>query len=131
MINPIPNNLPGPPLRLRAQALMKRYNGRTIVKNVSIDISNNEIVGLLGPNGAGKTTSFYILVGLIQPNKGAVFLNDKNITKLSIDQRAHLGLGYLPQEASIFRKLTVAENILAVLELRKDLNKRQRLELLA
>ena len=118
------------PTRLRADKLMKRYNARMIVKNVSMEIGSDEIVGLLGPNGAGKTTSFYMLVGLIQPESGAVFLNDNNITNLSIDQRAKLGIGYLPQEASIFRKLTVAENILAVLELRRGLNRQQRLALL-
>lgn len=118
------------PSRLRAEKLMKAYNSRTIVKDVSMDISSDEIVGLLGPNGAGKTTSFYMLVGLVQPNSGAVLLDGHDITLLPIDQRAKLGIGYLPQEASIFRKLTVAENILAVLELRKRLSRPQRLEIL-
>ena len=116
--------------RLRAEKLMKTYHSRAIVKDVSMDISSDEIVGLLGPNGAGKTTSFYMLVGLIQPDSGNVFMGDQNITRLPIDQRANLGIGYLPQEASIFRKLTVAENILAVLELRKGLSRAQRLEIL-
>lgn len=118
------------PSRFRAEKLMKAYDSRVIVKDVSVDISSEEIVGLLGPNGAGKTTSFYMLVGLIQPDRGAVFLDGHDITLLPIDRRAHLGIGYLPQEASIFRKLTVAENILAVLELRKTLSRGQRLEAL-
>jgi len=122
-----PNTIPS---RLRAEKLMKAYDSHVIVKDVSMDISSDEIVGLLGPNGAGKTTSFYILVGLIQPDNGAVFLDGQDITLLPIDQRANLGIGYLPQEASIFRKLTVAENILAVLELRKEISRGQRLEIL-
>lgn len=118
------------PSRLHAEKLMKAYDSRAIVKDVSMDISSDEIVGLLGPNGAGKTTSFYMLVGLIQPDSGTVFLDGHDITLLPIDQRANLGIGYLPQEASIFRKLTVTENILAVLELRKGLSRGQRLEIL-
>lgn len=114
------------PSRLATKKLMKRYHGRTIVKDVSITVLSSEIIGLLGPNGAGKTTSFYMLVGLVYPDKGNVFLDQQNITGLSLDQRAKLGIGYLPQEASIFRKLSVSDNIMAVLELRKDLNSAQR-----
>src|SRR5262249_1318374 len=93
-------------------------------------LSSTEIVGLLGPNGAGKTTCFYMIVGLIRSDKGKVLLNDKNITDLPMHARARLGIGYLPQEASVFRKLSVAQNIMAILELRKDLNKKQRQDLM-
>ena len=127
MLNSPPPSLPA---QFCAENLMKRYHSRAIVKNVSMKIGSNEIVGLLGPNGAGKTTSFYMLVGLIQPDNGRIFLDNQDITALSIDQRARLGIGYLPQEASIFRKLSVADNILAVLELRKDLTRQERLETL-
>lgn len=96
---------------------MKRYGQRTVVNHVSIEVKQGEIVGLLGPNGAGKTTSFYMVVGLIKPDEGEVFLNETNITDLPMYKRARLGIGYLPQEASIFRKLTVEENIAAVLEM--------------
>jgi lipopolysaccharide export system ATP-binding protein len=108
-----------------AQHLAKKYKSRTVVKDVSLTIQSGEIVGLLGPNGAGKTTSFYMMVGLVNCDQGKVWLNDQNITALPMYARAQLGIGYLPQEASIFRKLTVTENILAVLQLRADLNKEQ------
>lgn len=116
--------------RLKAQNLEKQYKSRKVVKNVSFQIDNGEIVGLLGPNGAGKTTSFYIIVGLINSDNGQVILDDNDITRFPMHQRARLGIGYLPQESSIFRKLTVAENILAILQLRKELNHNQRQEIL-
>ena len=101
---------------LRAENLVKKYKSRTVVQDVSITISSSEVVGLLGPNGAGKTTSFYMTVGLIKPDSGNIFLNDENITQLPMHARASAGIGYLPQEASVFRKLSVRDNILAVLE---------------
>ena len=106
---------------LRAEDLAKRYKGRDVVHGVSLEISSGEVVGLLGPNGAGKTTSFYMVVGLIQSDGGRITLDDDDITTLPMHLRARLGIGYLPQEASVFRKLSVADNILAVLQLRKDL----------
>lgn len=114
---------------LQAQHLVKRFKTRTVVNDVSISIKSGEIVGLLGPNGAGKTTSFYIIVGLLSCDAGNVSLDDTVITHLPLHARAHAGIGYLPQEASIFRKLTVEQNILAVLELRKNLTKEARLTL--
>jgi lipopolysaccharide export system ATP-binding protein len=107
------------PLNLTIQTnnLYKSYKGRTVVNNVSVNVKQGEIVGLLGPNGAGKTTSFYMVVGLIKPDEGSVFLNDQDITKLPMYKRAQMGIGYLPQEASVFRKLTVEDNIMAVLEM--------------
>ena len=106
-------------LRIHTESLVKQYGKRTVVNNVSFEVSQGEIVGLLGPNGAGKTTSFYMVVGLVKPDSGNVFLDDENITKLPMYQRAHKGIGYLPQEASIFRKLSVEDNISAVLEMTK------------
>lgn len=106
-------------MKLRADNLVKIYKGRKVVNNISVEVEQGEIVGLLGPNGAGKTTSFYMIVGLIQPNEGQIFLEDQNITKLPMYRRAKLGIGYLAQEASVFRKLSVEENILAVLEMTK------------
>jgi len=106
---------------LRAENLLKRYRGREVVRNVSMDVARGEVVGLLGPNGAGKTTSFYMIVGLVPVDGGHIFLNDEEVTKLPVHARARLGLGYLPQEASVFRKLTVADNILAILETRPGL----------
>ncbi|MGA2655818.1 MAG: ATP-binding cassette domain-containing protein, partial [Gammaproteobacteria bacterium] len=100
----------------RAENLHKSYKGRQVVNGVSIGLTSGQIIGLLGPNGAGKTTYFYMLVGLIAADQGQVFLNHQNITALTMDQRAKCGIGYLPQEPSIFRKLTVEENILAILE---------------
>ena len=115
---------------LAAKQLEKSYKQRKVVQNVSLNINTGEVVGLLGPNGAGKTTSFYMIVGLIEPEAGAVFIDDEDITALPMHERARRGIGYLPQEKSIFRKLTVRENILAILELRNDLKKKQRLQLL-
>jgi lipopolysaccharide export system ATP-binding protein len=106
---------------LRASTLKKRYRSRTVVQDVSLSVSSGEVVGLLGPNGAGKTTSFYMIVGLVAADGGDIFIDNQKITHLPIHRRARLGLGYLPQEASIFRRLTVAENIQAVLEL-QDFN---------
>lgn len=113
---------------LRTQHLKKAFKSRVVVKDVSIEIQTGEVVGLLGPNGAGKTTSFYMIVGLITPNGGDVFLDEYSITHLPMHKRAQMGIGYLPQEKSIFRKLTVADNIMAILQLRQDLNKQQREE---
>jgi lipopolysaccharide export system ATP-binding protein len=106
-------------LTIYTKGLVKVYGSRTVVDKVSFQVSQGEIVGLLGPNGAGKTTSFYQVVGLVKPDKGEVFLNDLNITKLPMYKRAQMGIGYLPQEASVFRKLSVEDNILAVLEMTK------------
>lgn len=108
--------------------LAKSYKSRKVVKDVSLELKSGEVIGLLGPNGAGKTTSFYMIVGLVACNQGQVILNEQDITHLPMYMRARLGIGYLPQECSIFRKLSVSENILAILELRPDLNKQQRLE---
>lgn len=102
---------------LRADNLVKKYKSRTVVDHVSIQVQQGEIVGLLGPNGAGKTTSFYMIVGLIKPNQGAIYLDDKNITQVPMYKRAQLGIGYLAQEASVFRKLSVEDNIKSVLEM--------------
>jgi lipopolysaccharide export system ATP-binding protein len=102
---------------LRTDHLIKRYGDRTVAKEVSIDVHQGEIVGLLGPNGAGKTTTFYMVVGFIKPNAGDVFLEKENITELPMYKRARLGIGYLPQEASVFRKLSVEDNVMAVLEM--------------
>lgn len=110
---------------LRAEHLVKKYKTRTVVDNVSVYVKQGEIVGLLGPNGAGKTTSFYMIVGLIKPNQGRIFLDDEEITPLPMYQRARKGIGYLAQEASVFRKLTVEENIMSVLEMRQ-FSKQQR-----
>ena len=104
---------------LRAEHLSKSYGNRKVVKDISIQVERGEIVGLLGPNGAGKTTTFYMVVGLTRPDGGNVFLGETDITHVPMHQRAHQGIGYLPQEASVFRKLTVEENILAVLESHK------------
>jgi lipopolysaccharide export system ATP-binding protein len=113
------------PLLLRAEGLVKRYKKRTVVNRVGIEVRQGEIVGLLGPNGAGKTTTFYMIVGMIRPNEGRVFLGDRELTSLPMYARARSGIGYLPQEASVFRRLTVRENLLAVLEL-SDLTKEER-----
>ena len=108
---------------LTAQHLAKSYKGRAVVRDVSLSIDSGQIVGLLGPNGAGKTTSFYMIVGLVQADQGRVLIDDQDITHLPMHGRARAGIGYLPQEASIFRKLTVANNIMAILETRKDLDR--------
>lgn len=105
-------------MKLRAENLVKKYKTRTVVDQVSVEVNQGEIVGLLGPNGAGKTTTFYMIVGLIKPNEGAIYLDDEEITPLPMYRRARRGIGYLAQEASVFRKLTVEENIMAVLEMR-------------
>jgi len=107
---------------LRAENLVKKYKKRTVVDHISVSVEQGEIVGLLGPNGAGKTTSFYMIVGLVKPNDGEIFLDDENITKLPMFRRAKRGVGYLAQEASVFRTLTVEENLMAVLEMRKISN---------
>lgn len=112
---------------LRGEHLIKKYKNRTVAKDVSIEVRQGEIVGLLGPNGAGKTTSFYMIVGMIKPNSGKIFLDDRDITNEPMYKRAQLGVGYLAQEASIFRKLSVEDNIKAVLEMTK-LNKQQQAE---
>ena len=114
-------------LTIHTKNLVKIYKNRTVVNQVSIEVKQGEIVGLLGPNGAGKTTSFYMVVGLIRPDNGTVFLNDEDITKLPMYKRAQMGIGYLPQEPSVFRKLSVEDNILAVLEMTK-LSKQERHE---
>ena len=111
---------------MRAVELRKVYHGRAVVDGVTLQLEQGEIVGLLGPNGAGKTTSFYIIVGFIRPDGGKVFLDDRDISRLPMYKRARLGIGYLPQESSIFRKLTVAENIMAVLESLKMSKARRR-----
>src|ERR1700712_4767541 len=116
-------------LIIQTRDLVKIYGSRTVVNKVSFNVKQGEIVGLLGPNGAGKTTSFYQVVGLIKPDEGEVFLNDINITKLPMYKRAQMGIGYLPQEASVFRKLSVEDNILAVLEMTKMTRKEQRVKM--
>src|SRR5690606_12741042 len=110
---------------LRSENLVKRYKQRTVVDHVSINVSQGEIVGLLGPNGAGKTTSFYMIVGLIKPNEGRIYLEDTDITGLPMYKRAQQGIGYLAQEASVFRKLSVEDNLYAVLEMTKLSKKEQ------
>ncbi|OWP30731.1 LPS export ABC transporter ATP-binding protein [Prevotella nigrescens] len=112
---------------LRTEGLVKRYGKRTVANGVSINVRQGEIVGLLGPNGAGKTTSFYMTTGLVVPNEGHVYINDLEITKYPVYKRAQAGIGYLPQEASVFRKMSVEDNIMCVLEMTK-LNKQQRIE---
>jgi lipopolysaccharide export system ATP-binding protein len=102
---------------LRSENLVKRYKQRTVVNDASVSVRQGEVVGLLGPNGAGKTTTFYMIVGMIRPNEGRVFLDDEEITAMAMYRRARLGIGYLPQEASVFRKMTVRENIMAVLQM--------------
>lgn len=113
---------------LKASELAKTYQGRQVVKSVSLEVHTGRVVGLLGPNGAGKTTSFYMIVGLIASEKGSIVLDDRDLTHFPLHARARLGIGYLPQEASVFRKLTVSDNIMAILETRADLNPGQRQE---
>ena len=115
---------------LKATQLAKSYKGREVVKSVSLSVQGGQIVGLLGPNGAGKTTCFYMIVGLLNADKGSITLNNKDITHLPMHKRAQQGIGYLPQEASIFRGLSVEDNILAILQMRRDLNKSQQDDLL-
>ncbi len=112
-------------MRLHTKELVKKYRSRVVVDHVSLDVNRGEIVGLLGPNGAGKTTTFYMVVGFIKPDAGQVFLDDRNITKIPMYKRSKMGIGYLPQEASVFRKLTVEDNLMAVLEMTK-LKKQER-----
>lgn len=112
--------------QLKASNLAKSYRGRKVVVDVSLELSSGQVVGLLGPNGAGKTTCFYMIVGIIATEQGSIVLNGQDITALPMHERARRGIGYLPQEASIFRKLTVQNNLLAILETRPDLNKRER-----
>ncbi|HHW53662.1 MAG TPA: LPS export ABC transporter ATP-binding protein [Acinetobacter towneri] len=119
------------PQTLCIKHLAKNYNKRWVVKDVSFQMKSGEIVGLLGPNGAGKTTSFYMVVGLVRMDKGEIHLDQLDLSDLAMHERARKGIGYLPQEASIFRKLTISENIMAILETRKDLNKQQRQQRLA
>ena len=114
-------------MRLRAEKIEKAYKGRKVVKGISLEVSRGEIVGLLGPNGAGKTTSFYMIVGLIKPNSGAIFLEHTEITKFPMYKRAQKGIGYLAQEASVFRKMSIEENILSVLQMTR-LNKSEQIE---
>ena len=113
-------------MKLRAENLVKSYKGREVVKGITVEVNQGEIVGLLGPNGAGKTTSFYMIVGLIKPNGGQIFLEGKNITKYPMYKRAQNGIGYLAQEASVFRKLSIEDNILSVLQL-TNLSKKEQL----
>lgn len=116
-------------MQLRAENIVRRYGPRTVVKGVSFEVNQGEIVGLLGPNGAGKTTSFYMVVGLVKPNEGRVLLDEVDITKEPMYRRAQLGVGYLPQEASVFRKLSIEDNIKAVLEMTKLTKKEQAMKL--
>ncbi|HEY6452098.1 MAG TPA: LPS export ABC transporter ATP-binding protein [Steroidobacteraceae bacterium] len=111
---------------LAARSLQKSYRSRTVVRDLSLEIRTGEVVGLLGPNGAGKTTAFYMMVGLVPADGGSILLDERDLTALSIDQRARLGIGYLPQEASVFRKLSVADNVMAILELRAELDRADR-----
>lgn len=115
-------------MKLVAKQLIKKYKSRTVVNTVSVEVEQGEIVGLLGPNGAGKTTTFYMIVGLIKPNEGNIYLDDVDITDLPMYKRSQKGVGYLPQEASVFRKLSVEDNLKAVLEMRKDLDKKAQSE---
>ncbi len=114
--------------QLSANNLAKAYKGREVVKDVSMAIESGQVVGLLGPNGAGKTTCFYMIVGIVKADRGSITINGEDITALPMHERARRGIGYLPQEASIFRKLTVGDNILSILETRPDLNREQRRE---
>ena len=112
---------------LRASHLAKSYKKRQIISDVSLEVASGQIVGLLGPNGAGKTTCFYMIVGLVSQDAGRIFVDDREVTRLSMHERARAGIGYLPQEASVFRKLSVEDNILAILETRKDLDRAGRI----
>jgi lipopolysaccharide export system ATP-binding protein len=116
-------------LTIHTKDLIKVYRNRTVVNHVSVNVKQGEIVGLLGPNGAGKTTTFYMVVGLIKPDEGSVFLNEQDITKLPMYKRSQMGIGYLPQEASVFRKLSVEDNIMSVLEMRNYTKKERQTKL--
>ncbi len=113
-------------MKIRAENLVKIYNDRTVVNDISFEVNKGEVVGLLGPNGAGKTTTFYMIVGLIRPDGGKIFIDDTDLTQMTMNKRAKHGIGYLPQEASIFRKLSVEDNIKLVLELNDKLNDKER-----
>ena len=113
-------------MKIRAEYLVKIYNDRTVVNDISIEVNKGEVVGLLGPNGAGKTTTFYMVVGLVRPNSGKIFVDDVDLTQMTMNLRAKHGIGYLPQESSIFRKLTVEDNIKLILELNDKLNEKQK-----
>jgi len=113
---------------LRSENLVKKYKSRTVANNVSVEVKQGEIVGLLGPNGAGKTTSFYMIVGMVKPNSGKIFLDNVDITKEPMYRRAQLGIGYLPQEASVFRKLSIEDNLRAILEMTKLTKKEQEIK---
>lgn len=112
--------------RLRVEGLAKKYRSRQVVKDLSLEVSSGEVVGLLGPNGAGKTTAFYMIVGLVPTDAGRILLDDQDISRLPVHRRARLGVGYLPQEASVFRKLSVEDNIRAILEVRPELSRDER-----
>ena len=112
-------------MKLRAENLIKTYKKRTVVKGISVEVNQGEIVGLLGPNGAGKTTSFYMIVGLVKPNSGHIYLDDMDITNFPMYKRAQNGIGYLAQEASVFRKLSIEDNILSVLQLTNQTKEEQ------
>ena len=114
-------------MKLHAKSVVKKYGKRTVVKGISLEVNKGEIVGLLGPNGAGKTTTFYMIVGFIRPNSGSIFLDDYDITKLPMYKRAKMGIGYLPQEASVFRKLSIEDNIKGVLQMTSLSKKEQNL----
>ena len=116
--------------RLRVQGLAKKYRARQVVKDLSIEVSSGEVVGLLGPNGAGKTTAFYMIVGLVPCDQGTISLDEHDVSRMPVHRRARLGLGYLPQEASVFRKLSVEDNIRAILETRSELSRERRSALL-
>jgi lipopolysaccharide export system ATP-binding protein len=113
---------------LRSENLVKKYKNRTVANNVSVQVAQGEIVGLLGPNGAGKTTSFYMIVGMVKPNSGKIFLDEREITNEPMYRRAQLGIGYLPQEASVFRKLSIEDNLYAILEMTKLTKKEQEMK---
>ena len=115
-------------MKLRTEDLVKKYGQRTVVNKVNVELEQGEIVGLLGPNGAGKTTTFYMVVGLIKPYSGKVFLDDRDISNLPMYKRAQIGIGYLAQEASVFRQMTVEDNIAAVMQFKKGLTKQQQAE---
>lgn len=116
--------------RLRVEGLAKKYRSRQVVKDLSLEVASGEVVGLLGPNGAGKTTAFYMIVGLVPTDAGRILIDDQDISRLPVHRRARLGVGYLPQEASVFRKLSVEDNIRAILEVRPELDRDRREELL-
>jgi lipopolysaccharide export system ATP-binding protein len=116
--------------RLRVEGLAKRYRSRQVVKDLTLEVNSGEVVGLLGPNGAGKTTAFYMIVGLVPTDAGRILIDDQDISRLPVHRRARLGVGYLPQEASVFRKLTVEDNIRAILEVRPELDRDKREKLL-